>query len=155
MYCYCWKICDECHLTWSFDGSPPCSWESLLEEGSISLKDLSPSQSHWSDPQSCNNQCVDLQSSSSCSFWDVVFFSSCWNLNLIGKIHVLKICRMVMNLIYCNLWINDLKSFDVGMICNMTDVVCCSMFCGCVLCGLSKIIVNCSCCGCVYPCVVF
>ena len=60
-------------VTWSFQGSPPCSWESLLGQGSISLKDLIPLPSHWSDHQSCNNLCVDLQSSPSCSSWDVAF----------------------------------------------------------------------------------
>ena len=70
-------------VTWLFEGSPPCSWESLFGEGSISLKDLSPLPRHWSGHQSCNNQCVDLQSSPSCSSRDVAFFSSCWSMNLI------------------------------------------------------------------------
>ena len=47
-------------VTWSFKVSPPCSWESLLGEGSISLKDLIPLLNHWSDHQSCNNQCVGI-----------------------------------------------------------------------------------------------
>ena len=141
-------------VTWLFKGNPPCSWESLLGEGSLSLKDLIPLPSHWSDHQSCNNQCVGLQSSLSCSSWDVVFLSSCWSMNLICKVHALKICRMVMNVAYCDLRINNLKSFNLGMICNVTGVVCHSKVCGCVLCGLSEIIVSCSCGGCIYPSVV-
>ena len=35
-------------VTWLFEGSPPCSWESLLGDGSISLKHLIPLPSHWS-----------------------------------------------------------------------------------------------------------
>ena len=60
-------------IAWLFEGSPPCSWKSLLGEGSISLMNLIPLPSHWSDHQSYNNPCVDLQSSPSCSSWDVVF----------------------------------------------------------------------------------
>ena len=141
-------------VTWSFEGSPPCSWEPLLGEVSISLKDLSPPLSHWSDHLNCNTQCVDLQSSPSCSSWDVVFFSSCWIMNLIGKIHALKIFGMVVNENYYDLGINNLKSFNVMMICNATSAVCHSKVCGCVLCGLSELVASCSCGGCVYPSVV-
>ena len=137
-------------VTWSFEGSPPCSWESPLGEGSISLKDLSPLLTHWSDHWSCNNQCVDLQSSPSCSSRDVVF-SFCWSMNLIGEIHA---CRMVLNMIYCSFGIDNLKRFNVGMICNVASVVCHGKVCGYVLCGLSKIIVSCSCGGCIYSSVV-
>ena len=141
-------------VTWSFEGSPLCSWESLLGEGSISLKDLSPLLSYWSDHQNCSNQCVDLQSSLSCSSWEMVYFLSCWNLNLNGEIHVLNIYRMVMNVIYCNLIINNMKSFNVGMICNVPSVECHSEVCGCVLCGLNEVIMNCFCDGYIYPCVM-
>ena len=141
-------------LTWSLEGSPSCSWESLLEEGSISFKDLSPLLSCWSDHWSCNNQWVDLQSSPSCSSWDVVFFLSCWNMNLISKIHVLKIYRMFMDVIYCDLAINNLRHFNVGMICSVTSVECHSEVCGCILSGLSEITMNCSCAGCIYLCAV-
>ena len=47
-------------VTWLFEDSPPCLWGSLLGDGSISLKDLSPLPSHWSDHRICNNQCVYL-----------------------------------------------------------------------------------------------
>ena len=99
-------------VTWSLEGSPPCSWESLLGEGSISLKSLIPLLSHWSDHLSYSNQCVGLLSSPLCS-WDVVFFSSCWRLNLICVIHALKISRIVVSVTYCDLGINNLKSCDV------------------------------------------
>ena len=141
-------------VTWLFEGSPPCSWEALLGEGSISLKDLIPLPSHWSDHQSCNNQYASLQSSHPCFSWGVAFFSSCWNMNLICMIHAMKICRMVGNVTYCNLWINNLKSFEVGMISNVTSAVCHGEVCGCVFFWLSKIIMSCSCGGCVYPSVV-
>ena len=55
------------NVTWSFGCSPLCSWELLLGKGSISLKDLGPLPSHWSDHWCLSNQCVDLQSSPSCS----------------------------------------------------------------------------------------
>ena len=100
-------------VTWSSKGSPPCLWESLLGEGSISLNDLCPLLSHWSDHWGCNNQWVDLPSSPSCSSWDVVFLLSCWIVNLIYMIHALKICRMVVNVTYCDLWTDNLKSFHV------------------------------------------
>ena len=140
-------------ITWSFEGSSPCSWKSLLGEGSISLKDLSLLLNQWSDHWSCYNQCVDLQSSPSCSSLDVVFFVSCWNMNLIGEIHDLKIYRMVMNVIYCNLGINNLKSFDVGMIHDVTGVECHGKVCGYILCWLSEIIIKCFCGSCIYLCV--
>ena len=88
-------------VTWFIEGSPPCSWESLLGEDSISLKDLSPLLSHWSDHQSCNNHCVDHQSSPLCSSWDVVFFLSCWSMNLIREFHVVEYC---VGFSYC--WLN-------------------------------------------------
>ena len=141
-------------VMWSFEGSSSSSWESLLGEGSTNLKDLSHLPGHWGDHQSCNKQCVDLQSSPFCSSWDVVFFSSCCSINLISEIHALKICRMVLNVIYCGFRINNLKSFNVGMICDVTSVVCQGEVCGCVLCGLSKIFMSCSCSGCIYPGVV-
>ena len=144
MYCYCWTIHDEYH----------CSWESLLGKGSTSLNDLSSLLSHWSDHQSCNNQWVDLQSSPLCSSWDVVFLLSCWIVNLIYVIHALKICRMVVNVTYCNLWINNLKSFYVWMICNVNDVVCHGEVNGCGLYRWSEIIMSCSCGGCICPSVV-
>ena len=68
-------------VTWSLEGSPPCSWESLLEESSTSLKNLIPILSHWSDHLSCSNQCVSLLSSPSCSSWGVAFFLSCWSMS--------------------------------------------------------------------------
>ena len=141
-------------VTWSYEGSPPCSWKSLLGEGSISLKDLIPLLSHWSDHQSCNNPCVDLQSSPSCSSGGVAFFFSWWSMNLICAIYALKICRMVVNETYCDLGIGNLQSFNVGMICNVTGVVCHGEVCGSVLCGLSEIIMSCSCDGCVHLSVV-
>ena len=127
---------------------------SLLGEGSVSLKDLITLPSHWSDHQSCNNPCVDLQSSLSFSSWGTAFFSSCWSMNLICDAHTLKICRRGMNMTYCDLGIDKLKSFYVGMICNVIGEVCHSEICGCVLIGLSKIIVSCFCGGCIYPSVV-
>ena len=109
-------------VTWSCVGSPPCSWESLLGEGSISLNDLSPLLSHWSDHWSCNNQCEDHQSLLSCSSWDMILFSSCRIMNLISMIHGLKICKMVMNVTYFDLC--SLKSFDVVKNYDVIDVVC-------------------------------
>ena len=141
-------------VTWSFEGSPPCSWESLLGEGSISLKHQSPLLNYWNDCRSYNNQCVDSQSSPSCPSWDVVFFSSCWNMNQIGYIHVSKICRIVINVICCNCRIDNLKSFGVWIIFDVSAEECNSKVCGCVLCELSKIIMNCSCGDCAFPCVV-
>ena len=141
-------------VTCLFGGSPPCSWKSLLVEGLVSLKDWIPLLSHWSDHHSCNNQWVDLQSSPSCSSWDVVFLLSCCLVNLIYRFHAWKICRMVMNVTYCNLWIDNLKSFYVWMVCNVVNVVCHGEVDGCGLYSWSKIIVSCSCGGCVYPSVV-
>ena len=59
-----------------------------------------------------------------------------------------------MNVIYCDLGIDNLKSFYVGMICNVSSVEYHCEVCGCVLCGLNEINMNCSCGGYVYPCVV-
>ena len=133
-------------VTWSCVGSPPCSWESLLGEGSISLKDLSPLLGHWS----CNNQCGDCQSSLSCPSLDVILFSSCWIENLICAIHASKTYKMVVNVTYFNLWICSLKSFDIVKSCNVIGVVCHSDIYGCshVLCELNEIVMSYSCGGC-------
>ena len=140
-------------ITWSLEGIFPCSLESLLGEGFITLKDLILLLSHWSDHQSCNNWCAGLQSSLSHSSEDEAFLS-CWIVNLICVNHALKICRMVMNLTNCDLRINNPKSFYVWMSCDVTGAVCYGEVCACGLCGLSEIIVNCSC-GCsIYPDVV-
>ena len=138
-------------ITWSPEGSPSCSWESPLGEGSISLMDLIPLSSHLSDHLSCNNQCVGLLSSPLCFFLGVAFFVSCWSVNLISMIHALKISRVVVSVTYSNLGISNLKSCDVRRVGNMTSAVCHGKVCGCVLCGLSEIMMSCFCGGCVYP----
>ena len=137
-------------VTWLLEGNPPCSWELLLGKGSISLKDLIAPVSHWSHHLSCSNQCAVLLSSPSCSSWDMAFWSSCWSMNLICMSHVLKIGRMVVSVTYCNLGINNPKSCDVWTIWDVTSVVCHGEVCGCILCGLSEIIVSCFCGGCIY-----
>ena len=134
-------------VTWLLEGNTPCSWESLLEEGSTSLKILIHLLSHWSDHLSCSNQCAGVLSSPSCSSWGVAFFLSCWNINLICVIHVLKICRIVKSVTYYNLRIHNPKSCDVSMIYSVTDAVCHEEVCGCILCVLSEIIVGCFCVG--------
>ena len=126
-------------VTWSLEGSPPCSWESLLGEGSTSLKNVIPLVSHWSDHLCSSNQCVGHLSSPSHSYWDVALFLSCWSMNLFCVIHALKIGRMVVSVTYYDLRIDNLKSCDMWMICNLTGVVCHGEVCGCILCGLSKI----------------
>ena len=137
-------------VTWSLEDSLPCSWESLLGETSISLKDLIPLPSHWSDHHCCSNQCTGLLSSPSCSSWDVAFLSFCWSMNLICMSHALKIGRIVVSVTYCDLRINNLKSCNVWMIYNVTDVVCHGKVCGCVLFGLGEIIMSYFCSGCIY-----
>ena len=82
----------------------------------------------------------------------MAFFLSCWSVNLICAIHALRICRMFVNVTYCDLWINNLRSLDVGMICDVIGVVCHGEVCGCILCELREIIVNCSYGSCIYPC---
>ena len=141
-------------VTWSLEGSPPCSWKSLLGECSIGLKDLIPFLSHWSDHWSCSNLYVSLQSSPSWSSWDVASISSYCSMDLTFVIHALKISKMVLSVTYCNLGINNPKSCDVWMICDVTSMVYHGEICGCVLCGLSEINMSCFCGGCVYPSVV-
>ena len=75
-------------------------------------------------------------------------------MNLICVIHALKSGMMVMSVTYCNLGINNLRSFNVWMICDVTGAMCHAEVCGCILHGLSEIVVSCSCGGCVYPGVV-
>ena len=83
-------------VTWSLEGTPPCSWESLLGEGLTSVKNLIPLTIHWIDHMNRSSLFVGLLSSPSCSSWGVAFFLSCWSMNLIWVIHALKIGRMVM-----------------------------------------------------------
>ena len=135
-------------VTWSLKGSPSCSWASLLGEGSTSLKTPIPLPSLWIDHLSCSSQFAGLLSSPSCSSWDVAFLLSCLSMSLI---HALKIGRMVMSVIYYNLGINNLKSCDVWMICNVTDVVWHGRVCSCVLSVLSETIMSCLHGSCVCP----
>ena len=119
MYCYCWTVHDECHCNLvACVGSHPCSWESLLREGSVSLKDheYSPESLEWSC-RSCNNQCVGHQSSPS---WvlleDVVFpiiLLESWTWSM--WVHALKICKMVKSMIYL-LQSLDLVSWRASML---------------------------------------
>ena len=97
-------------VTWSHAGSPPCLWESLLGEGSFSLYDWLPLLSHWNVHQSCNSLHMDLQFSPSGSSWGEVCLMICWNVNLIHASLALKICRMVVSMIYYNLWSGKLKN---------------------------------------------
>ena len=132
-------------VTCLFEGSPPCSWKSLLGEGSVSLNELS----HWSDHQSCNNQWVDLQFSP-CSSWGMFLTLFCWIESLINTIHALKTYRMVMSVTYYGVRIGSLKSICVGLICDVIGEGCHSEVCGCVLCGRSEIVMSCICDGCIY-----
>ena len=141
-------------VTCLLEGCPPCSWKSLLGEDSVSLNDQIPPLSHWSDHWSCNSQFVNLQSSLSCSSWGVFFLVICCSGNLIYVTPVFKIGRMVMKVTYCNLWIDNMKSFYVWMICNVVDVLCCGKINCCGLYRGSMIIVGCSYGGCVYTSVV-
>ena len=95
-----------------------------LWEGSISSKNLIPLLSHRSDHQSCNNQCVGLLSSPSCSSWDVASVHIL--LECESDLHdsCLKIGRMVLSVTYCNLriskpeelWcVDDLQCDQCGM----------------------------------------
>ena len=65
----------------------------------------------------------------------------------------LKICRMVLSVIYCDLWSGKLN-FYAWMDCDVVDVVCDSEIDGCSLYRWSMSIMSCSCGGCIYPSVV-
>ena len=132
-------------VTWTLEGSPPCSWESLLGEDSTSLKTLIPLLSCWSDHLSCSSQFVGLISSP---------LSPSWTMSLACRIHALKISRMVTSVTFYDLWFDSPKTCNVRMICNMTDPVCHGGVCSCVLCMLSEIIVSYFCGSCVCPSVV-
>ena len=75
----------------------------------------------------------------------------CWNVNLIYVSLALKIFRMVMSMISCNLWSGKLKNFYVLMIYNVVSVVCHERIDGCNLCRWSMSVMSCSCGGCMYP----
>ena len=138
-------------VTCLLEGGPPSSWKSLHREGSVSLNDQIPHLSHWSDHQSCNSLCVDPQSSPLCTSWGVVFLVICLSVNLIYVNPALKIGRMVMNMTYCDLWIDNLKIFYVWMICNVVDVVCHGEFDGYGLYRWNTVVMSCFCGGCIYP----
>ena len=136
-------------VTWPCVGSPPCSWESLLGEGSVSLNDWIPLLNHWSGHKSCVSGCGSsifiLM-----SFMGCVFFVICWSVNLIYASPALKIGRMVVNMTYCDLWIDKQKNFCVWMICNEVDVAYHGEVNGNGLYGWSVIVMSCSCDGCIY-----
>ena len=104
--------------------SPPCSWGSLLVEGSFSLNDLSPLLSHWNGYQNSNSPYVDLLFSLWCSCCDVVCFMICWSVSVTYANVILRICRMDMNVIDFNLWSGMMRTFWVQMICSGVNVVC-------------------------------
>ena len=87
-------------------------------------------------------------------FLGFVVLMICWSVNLIYMSPSLKISRMVVNVTYCDLWIDNLKSLYVWMICNVVDMVCHGKVDGCGLHSWSVIVVSCSCGGCIYPSVV-
>ena len=62
-------------------GSPPCSWESLLGEGSFSSNDLSPLLSHQGGHWNYSNLHVALLSSLWCSC-DVLCFLINWSFSV-------------------------------------------------------------------------
>ena len=78
----------------------------------------------------------------------------CWNVNVTCVNLTLMICRMVMSVIYCNLWSGEQKIFYMQLICNEGNVVCHSEIYGCNLYRWSMSIVSCSGGGCNYPDVV-
>ena len=138
-------------VSWSCVGSPPYSGESIFGEGSVKLNDQIPLLSHWNVHWSCNSLCVDLQFSPLGSSWCVICLMICWNVNLICVSLTLKIYRMVVNVIYCNLWSGRLKNFYVWMICDEANMVHHSEINGCKLYRWSVSIMSCSCGGCNYP----
>ena len=154
MYCDCCKSIINATLTCSCVGIPPCSWESLLGEGSFSLNDWTPLLSHWNIYQSCNSPCVDLLFSLLGFSLGVVCLMICCNVNVTCANLILKICRMDVNVIYYDPWIGKLKNFYVWMFCNEVGVVCHGGIDGCNLYMWSLSMVRYSWGGCNYPYVV-
>ena len=104
--------------------NPPCSWESLLGEGSFSLSDLSPLLSWKSGHQNYNNPCVDLLFSlwcSSCGGFHVMIY---WNVRVAFVNLILRICRIDVNMSGFGLWSGMMMSFCAQMIRSVVNVVC-------------------------------
>ena len=66
----------------------------------------------------------------------------------------LKIGRMFVSVIYCELWSGKLKNFCVWMICDVVNVVCHGEIDGCNLYRWDVSIMSCSCGSCIYPDVI-
>ena len=108
---YCFPTCTtivgqslmSVNVTWLVDGGPPYSWESLLAEGSISLKTPILLLSQWNDHLNCSNPIEVLLFGPSCSFLDETFGFHIWNMILSCVIPFGETCtlisgRMVMSL---------------------------------------------------------
>ena len=112
-------------VTCLFWHSPPCSWGSLLGEGTTSLKTPVLLLHQWSYHPNCSNLMEVLLSGPSYSFQGVIFrfpdwsmISNCMILFVVS--YVLMICRMVENMIYCGPESGNLMSCSVWMICGVS-----------------------------------
>ena len=124
--------------------SPPCSWESLLGEGSFSLNDLSPLLSHYSGHQSYSNLYVALLSSLWCSSCDVVCFLINWSVSVTYVSFIMRFCMMDVNVTGFYPW-SGMMSFCVWMICTVAYVECHGEVDGCNSCMWSSSGVSYSC----------
>ena len=138
-------------VTCLFEGSPPCSWGSLLGEGSTNLKTLILLLSQWNHHLNCSIPTVGLLSGPSYSSLGGTFSFPGWNviLNcviLLGVNYTLTIDRLIMTVIYCDPESSNLMRCGVWNICSVTGVVCHGMTCCCVLRVLNGVVL--SSCGC-------
>ena len=137
-------------VTGLFEGSPPCSWGSLLGEGSISLKTTILLLSQWNDNMNCSNLMVALLSGPLDSSLDGIFGFPGWSMILnyiisFGVNYVLMIGTVVMSVIYCDPESGSMMSCSVLRICGTTGVVCYGMICNCDPSVLNGIILSLSC----------
>ena len=134
-------------VTCLFEGSPPCSWGSLLGEGSTSLKTLIPLLSQWNDHLNCINLMVVLLSGPLYSSLDGTFSFSSRNMIpncmiLFGVNYTSMIGKVVVSAIYCDPESDNLMSCGVWRICGVTGVECHGGSCSSVLSVLNGIILS-------------
>ena len=105
-------------FTCLLEDSPPCSWGSLLEEGSTSLKTLILLLSQQNCHPNCSNLMEVLLSGPSYSFQGGIFGFSHWSMisncmTFFGVRYVSMTCRMGKNVIYCGSENGNLMSCGV------------------------------------------
>ena len=125
-------------VTCLFEGSPPCSWGSLLRGGSSSLKTPIPNCSILMVVLLSGPSYSSLEGTFSFLVW--LWSWTAWSFFCVN--YTSRISRLVVSVIYCNPESHSLMSCAVWRICSVVGVMCHGGTCGCVLGVLNGVILE-------------